>query len=172
MDGFGDHDGCPDPDNDGDGVPDISDACPNDDRSSANKIHPNGCPLIQIHGHELKVSTPIQFESGRAELPAHASSILKEVVQFMNMRPNSDRLRVEGYTDLWGTSSRNDRLAKDRAEAVKAALITLGLESRRIEAFGRATESPIGDGRDPQSAKRSRRVEFYLSLSERKPTLE
>ncbi|MGB0646741.1 MAG: OmpA family protein [Bradymonadia bacterium] len=172
MDGFDDQDGCPDPDNDGDGVPDISDACPNDDRSSANTTHPNGCPLIQIHGHELKVSTPIQFESGRADLPDHASPILKEVVQFMNTRPKSDRLRVEGYTDLWGTSLRNSQLGKDRAEAVRKALIALGLESERIEAFGRATESPIGDGRDPQSAKRSRRVEFYLSLSERKSSLK
>ena len=30
LDGFQDEDGCPDPDNDGDGIVDRLDACPND----------------------------------------------------------------------------------------------------------------------------------------------
>ena len=30
IDGFEDEDGCPDPDNDGDGVPDLQDDCPDD----------------------------------------------------------------------------------------------------------------------------------------------
>jgi hypothetical protein len=40
MDGFEDADGCPDPDNDKDGVPDTRDTCPNE----AGPPSSNGCP--------------------------------------------------------------------------------------------------------------------------------
>jgi outer membrane protein OmpA-like peptidoglycan-associated protein len=168
KDGFLDDDGCLDADNDQDGVPDAEDACPNDDRHNNAKTHPNGCPLIQIHGSRLTIASSIRFASGSANLADTANSTLKELVTFMHARPHTDRLRVEGYTDLWGNSKQNRRLGEQRARAVKKRLISLGLAQHRIEAFGRATESPIGDGRAPDAAKQSRRVEFYLSLSERK----
>jgi hypothetical protein len=41
FDGFTDTDGCPDPDNDGDGVPDLVDTCPEIAGDEANV----GCPL-------------------------------------------------------------------------------------------------------------------------------
>jgi outer membrane protein OmpA-like peptidoglycan-associated protein len=40
KDGFEDEDGCPDPDNDGDGTPDVNDACPLEKGVAENK----GCP--------------------------------------------------------------------------------------------------------------------------------
>ena len=167
LDGFEDNDGCPDVDNDGDGVLDINDSCPNDGQSTTEKIHPNGCPLIQIHGQRLTIATPIRFASGSDILPDDATQILRAIVRFMQTRPKADRLRVEGYTDLWGGLKYNVSLAKRRAMAVKNRLIGLGLVGSRIEAFGRGTEAPIGDGKAPDDAKQSRRVEFYLSLSER-----
>lgn len=168
KDGFLDEDGCLDADNDGDGIPDVEDACPNDERETGAKTHANGCPLIQIHGSRLTIATSIRFDSGSANLPDTARTTLKELVTFMQARPPSDRLRVEGYTDLWGSSSQNRLLGEQRARAVKQVLVTLGLAENRIEAFGRATEAPIGDGRAPAAAEQSRRVEFYLSLSERR----
>jgi outer membrane protein OmpA-like peptidoglycan-associated protein len=168
TDAFMDDDGCPDLDNDKDGVPDAQDACPNDTSQGSGKTHPNGCPLIQIHGKKLTIASAIRFKSDSAQLPESARDTLKEIVSFMNARPIADRLRVEGYTDLWGSALQNQRLGEQRANAVKQMLVHLGLDHTRIEAFGRATKAPIGDGKAPNSAKQSRRVEFYLSLSERK----
>ena len=167
KDDYEDGDGCPDLDNDKDGVPDSRDACPNDGPSPTETVHSNGCPLIQIHGTKLNIATPIRFASGSDVLPTDATPILEAIVRFMQSRPTTDRLRVEGYTDLWGSPRLNDLLGQRRADAVKAGLVALGLENSRIEAFGRGTESPIGDGRDTVAASQSRRVEFYLSLSSR-----
>ena len=166
-DDYDDGDGCPDLDNDQDGVPDSRDACPNDGPGPTGTVHSNGCPLIQIHGNKLTIATPVRFDSGSDVLPDNATPILKAIVRFMQSRPNTDRLRVEGYTDVWGSVQLNDALGQQRANAVKAGLVKLGLAEGRIEAFGRGTESPIGDGKQDAAARQSRRVEFYLSLSNR-----
>ena len=44
VDGFEDHDGCPDLDNDGDGIPDNADGCPNDPEDKDGFEDQDGCP--------------------------------------------------------------------------------------------------------------------------------
>ncbi|MBW2688001.1 MAG: OmpA family protein [Deltaproteobacteria bacterium] len=44
IDGFQDEDGCPDPDNDGDGVLDVNDGCPNDAEDIDGFEDEDGCP--------------------------------------------------------------------------------------------------------------------------------
>ena len=69
-----------------------------------SELQPMRLTLMDVHHSDsrtrVKGLDTNPTESGRAELPVHASSILKEVVRFMNMRPKSDRLRVEVYR-LW-----------------------------------------------------------------------
>jgi outer membrane protein OmpA-like peptidoglycan-associated protein len=44
VDGFEDEDGCPDPDNDGDGILDVDDACPDDAEDVDGFEDEDGCP--------------------------------------------------------------------------------------------------------------------------------
>ena len=44
RDGFGDGDGCPDPDNDQDGILDIDDKCPADPEAKNGRQDEDGCP--------------------------------------------------------------------------------------------------------------------------------
>jgi len=44
KDGFQDTDGCPDLDNDGDGIPDAKDQCPNDPEDKDGFQDEDGCP--------------------------------------------------------------------------------------------------------------------------------
>jgi outer membrane protein OmpA-like peptidoglycan-associated protein len=44
KDGFQDEDGCPDPDNDGDGIPDVVDKCPNEPEDRDGFQDEDGCP--------------------------------------------------------------------------------------------------------------------------------
>ena len=50
VDGFEDEDGCPDPDNDGDGIPDVSDACPDDAEDADGFEDTDGCPDLDNDG--------------------------------------------------------------------------------------------------------------------------
>jgi hypothetical protein len=44
FDGFQDQDGCPDPDNDADGIPDSLDKCPNAPEDYNGYMDADGCP--------------------------------------------------------------------------------------------------------------------------------
>ena len=44
KDGFQDEDGCPEPDNDGDGIPDAADKCPNEPEDKDGFQDEDGCP--------------------------------------------------------------------------------------------------------------------------------
>ena len=172
KDGFQDEDGCPDPDNDADGIPDTLDACPNDRLAGHETASSNGCPTIKLHGSTLNIGRTILFESGSAVLPENATSICKEVMKFMSSQAPNARLRIEGFTDLWGSESYNRKLARQRALKVKRRLMVLGFDEARIEVLSRPLEAPIGDGRSPNDAQRSRRVEFYLGLTNRGSSAE
>ncbi len=50
KDGFQDADGCPDPDNDGDGIPDAQDRCPNDPEDFDGFQDADGCPDLDNDG--------------------------------------------------------------------------------------------------------------------------
>ena len=51
LDGFQDEDGCPDPDNDGDGIRDVLDKCPD---SGGENIGPDGCPDDDPDGDHIR----------------------------------------------------------------------------------------------------------------------
>jgi OOP family OmpA-OmpF porin len=50
LDGFQDHDGCPDPDNDGDGIADAQDKCPNNAETRNGVDDDDGCPEEDTDG--------------------------------------------------------------------------------------------------------------------------
>jgi len=52
RDGYEDEDGCPDPDNDGDGIPDIRDKCP-EAAGDEVSIGPDGCPDNDLDGDQI-----------------------------------------------------------------------------------------------------------------------
>ncbi|HEV3030607.1 MAG TPA: OmpA family protein, partial [Polyangia bacterium] len=49
LDGYQDADGCPDPDNDNDGVPDDKDKCPNEPETKNGYQDADGCPDKNMH---------------------------------------------------------------------------------------------------------------------------
>lgn len=55
-----------------------------------------------------------------------------------------DTISVEGHTDRLGSNSYNDKLSLQRAEAVKAYLVSVdGLQSAKINAVGKGETSPV-----------------------------
>ena len=84
----------------------------------------------------------------------------------MSSQATNADLEFEGFTDSWVQSLQLKALVRSQVPA-KSRLVDLLLEEGRIEVLSRPLEAPIGDGRSPNDAQRSRRVEFYLSLISR-----
>lgn len=90
------------------------------------------------------------FESGKAELPAGAPDELAKVIAKLNEDP-SKLVLLSGYHDETGGAAVNAEVAKDRAVAVKDALIAVGLAADKVKM--RKPAVTLG-GADPAEARR------------------
>src|SRR5690606_28415175 len=71
-------------------------------------------------------------------------------------------LKLAGHTDNTGSMQTNMRLSKERAEAVKAYLVSKVANGSRIEATGYGPTQPIATNATAEGRQQHRRVEFTL----------
>jgi len=103
----------------------------------------------------------VLFASGQTSLVEGALSSLEEVVDLLQTEPEK-KIRVEGHTDSSGESEENAELSKLRADAVRQALIDLGVAEDRITSAGMGEDFPIASNEDEAGRARNRRVDVIL----------
>lgn len=108
------------------------------------------------------VEGDLLFDSGKVTLKASAKSSLDQVARVLNGQYSGKTIRVAGHTDsdpikksAWKT---NDRLACERAMAVKDYLVSKGVDGSRMYVAGFGPNEPKG------SKAQSRRVEVVVML--------
>jgi outer membrane protein OmpA-like peptidoglycan-associated protein len=104
----------------------------------------------------------VLFDSGRAELKAGAARTVDRLAAFMRDHPERS-LQVEGYTDSIGSDALNLALSQRRADAVRAALVSSGVEGSRITTNGMGKASPVAGNDTAEGRQRNRRVEIVIS---------
>src|SRR5690606_34586157 len=145
-DGYEDTDGCPDLDNDGDAVPDLTDICPN--TPGQKEKDPLGCPvkpaLVVVTNCEVKITQQIHFAYNKAIVKSESYPILDAVLEVLNK--NSDiKLEIQGHTDSKGSDAYNKSLSDQRAAAVRKYLVSRGIDPARLVSQGYGEEQPIVD---------------------------
>jgi outer membrane protein OmpA-like peptidoglycan-associated protein len=103
----------------------------------------------------------VLFASGETMLLEGALSSLEEVVDLLQTEPDK-KIRVEGHTDSRGAAETNLELSQKRAEAVREALIELGVAEERITALGMGEDFPIASNDDEVGRAQNRRVDVIL----------
>lgn len=156
-------------DSDGDGVPDFYDKCPN--TPAGTKVDGSGCPLpvakdvkVYVTEEDRKVVKEairnLEFDFGKATIRDHSKPSLDKVAELLVAKNFS--LKLAGHTDNVGSAEANMRLSKDRAESIKAYLVSKGANASRIEATGYGKEQPIASNKTAKGRQLNRRVEFTL----------
>lgn len=103
----------------------------------------------------------VLFEVGEAELLDSATQNLRDVIELLESEPDKS-IRIEGHTDSTGPSALNLRLSRERAEAVRDALVELGIEPERLNAVGMGEDFPIASNDTAEGRARNRRVDVIV----------
>ena len=103
----------------------------------------------------------VLFESGQVELAAGARENLNDVVELLQSEPDK-RVRIEGHTDSTGPASVNLRISQQRADAVRAELVAMGIQADRIQTVGMGEDFPIASNESAEGRARNRRVDVIL----------
>jgi OOP family OmpA-OmpF porin len=67
-----------------------------------------------------------------------------------------------GHTDRVGSDAYNQRLSLRRAEAVKAYMVSKGIEANRVYTEGKGEKQPVADNKTAEGRAKNRRVEIEV----------
>ncbi|MFA5444837.1 MAG: OmpA family protein [Bacteroidales bacterium] len=105
------------------------------------------------------ISYGITFDTGKSVIKPESAGELNRIVQLLKENP-SLRFSVEGHTDATGSASSNQKLSEDRAHAVVASLVELGIDGSRLSAKGLGQNNPVAGNSSVEGRAKNRRVEF------------
>lgn len=113
-------------------------------------------------GTVITLSGSVIFPSGKSELLPSARSKLSEVATALSQGEASSKIVVEGHTDSVGSAEMNQQLSMRRAEAVKGALVTQGVDASRVSVVGHGASQPIAENDSAAGRANNRRVEIVV----------
>ncbi|MGY3054055.1 OOP family OmpA-OmpF porin [Pedobacter sp. UYEF25] len=161
-------------DDDNDGVANKFDKCPG--TPAGIVVDGSGCPLAAPKPQIIKETKVVvteadrrvvdeaiknlEFDLGKSTIRSKSYTTLNRVAALLMEKDFS--LKLAGHTDITGSRELNLRLSKDRAESVKAYLVSQGANASRIEATGYGPDQPIATNKTAEGRQQNRRVEFTI----------
>ena len=101
----------------------------------------------------------IHFDTGKAAILPDSEQCLTEVAKLLKKNP-SWKMQVEGHTDNAGAKEANLKLSQARADAVRAWLVSQGVESARLIAKGFGDTKPVANNTNDEGRAKNRRVDL------------
>ena len=75
---------------------------------------------------------------------------------------NLEVIIAVGHTDSVGSDAYNQKLSVSRSEAVKAYLVSKGIEKNRVYTEGKGEKQPVADNKTAEGRAKNRRVEIEV----------
>ena len=116
---------------------------------------------IQFQPSKTFVLTDCNFETGKATLQPESFAVLDELVAYL-VRKDDEKIEVGGHTDNVGKPAANLTLSLDRANTVRAYLLTKGIDPARVVAKGYGMTVPIADNKTEDGRAQNRRTEVTV----------
>ncbi len=118
-----------------------------------------------LEGIKVTFNSGILFPLNGTSLSDASKKELKEFAQKMSDLPDTD-ITIYGHTDNTGSAEVNDRISRQRAEAVQAYLTSCGIASSRLTSQGLSFTDPVADNATAEGRAQNRRVEIYINANE------
>ncbi len=105
---------------------------------------------------------PIEFELGSAKLLESSHFLLDRIADVLINHTNI-KLIVSGHTDDTGSKAFNEKMALERAGAVKLYLAGKGVYPDYVRVYGYGSRMPVMKGTSEKERALNRRVEFRIT---------
>ena len=106
----------------------------------------------------------ILFATNSSQLSASSRDALTKFATSLKNSPETD-ITIYGHSDNTGTRAVNERISKERADAVANFLVGNGIARNRITTEGLAFDQPVADNSTAEGRAKNRRVEVYITAS-------
>ncbi|QAY84541.1 OmpA family protein [Pseudomonas arsenicoxydans] len=159
-----------DGDEDGDGVFDRRDRCP--DTPANTPVEHHGCPLPQypasvkpaevVQPEVITLPGDVLFAFNKSDLTPSAQSQLDAL---MSKLQGADvvSIKVIGHTDSVGSDAYNQALSERRASSVAAYLLSQGIAPSKLTSEGKGESQPVADNDTDEGRAKNRRVELHIN---------
>jgi outer membrane protein OmpA-like peptidoglycan-associated protein len=104
----------------------------------------------------------VLFDTDQSELKTGGLRNIERLGSFLKEYPQRKAM-IEGYTDSVGSDSHNQALSGRRADAVRTALVGMGVGSTQLFAQGYGEMHPVAGNDSAGGRQMNRRVEIVLS---------
>ena len=126
-------------------------------------VQSTAAPLEPLHCEEdvaaLLRARTIRFEEGSARIDAASGELVDEVADALRPCLGSI-IAITGHTDASGPEAGNLALSRERAQAVRSALMARGIPADGLRTMGRGSREPV-EGLEPTDPA-NRRIEFSV----------
>ncbi len=124
------------------------------------RIAKGAVPLYDRMSSDGKIVTyGITFDIGKSTIKPESMGEINRIVKLMNDNPDL-KFEVQGHTDNTGNAASNQTLSEQRANAIVAKMVEMGIASNRLTAVGKGQSVPIADNSSDEGRAKNRRVEF------------
>ncbi len=118
-------------------------------------------PAPVVDAQKVTYAADAFFDFDKSVLKAEGKAKLDDLVSKVK-GINLEVIIAVGHTDSVGSDAYNQKLSVRRSEAVKAYLVSKGIEKNRVYTEGKGEKQPVADNKTAEGRAKNRRVEIEV----------
>ena len=109
----------------------------------------------------ITVDARVLFDTGKAEVKGDGQVAIDRIASLLKDKTTANVI-IEGHTDSTGSPQLNQRLSEQRADSVRAGLVSRGVPLARLQTKGLGLSQPVAENATEDGRAQNRRVEIVM----------